>query len=374
MAPKLRFLAGRKALAIIREKGLCPEDVRVVAGASGAAKWLVLSHLDRVVFSSWLTRQTRPIFLIGSSIGAWRFAALSQNNPNAAIEKLEHAYIHQYYSDNPSAAEITRESKRILDTFLDGPHADQVFDHPVFRLNILAVRSKNGLASETLPILALGLAGAAGLNAINRKFLGFCFERVLFFDPRDRPPFIGMNQFPLQRVFLNRENLKPAVLASGAIPLIMQGIRNIPGAPDGVYRDGGVIDYHLDIPFTGQNKAGIVLFPHFGSRIIPGWFDKKLFWRRPAAANMENVLLVCPSDAFVRSLPYGRIPDRTDFYRFKGRDGERVAYWHRVVDQCAGLGAEFMEAVSSGKIRQRVAPLLDTKSAVPSAWRHSPAV
>lgn len=70
-------------------------------------------------------------------------------------------------------------------------------------------------------------------------------------------------------------NLKPALQASGSIPYLMNGVQQIPGAPKGVYRDGGPVDYHLDVPF-GLDGSGIVLYPHFSQRIIPGWFDKHL--------------------------------------------------------------------------------------------------
>ena len=52
--------------------------VDVVAGAAGGPKWLVLCGLDRAIFTSWIMERTRPVHLLGSSVGAWRFAALAQ--------------------------------------------------------------------------------------------------------------------------------------------------------------------------------------------------------------------------------------------------------------------------------------------------------
>ncbi|MBW2592551.1 MAG: patatin-like phospholipase family protein [Deltaproteobacteria bacterium] len=356
MGFNLRFIAGPKAFARIREKGLYSDDVAVLAGASGAAKWLVLSHLDRAIFSSWLKDRQKPLFLIGTSIGAWRFAALSQDRPATAIAKLESAYINQRYSNNPSPADITRESVRILDCFLDDARIGQVLAHPFCRLRLLAVRCRKMTGSGHSAVLIAGLDMAAVTNAVSRKFLKFFFERILFFDPRDRPPFISMNQFPIHRVALDKYNIKAAILASGSIPLLMQGITNISGAPEGMYRDGGVIDYHLDLPFL-QKSDKIVLFPHFKDTVIPGWFDKELFWRKPCRSHMDNVLLVTPSREFIARLPYGRIPDRKDFTRFRGRDDQRIDYWNQVVRMCECLGHEFMETVGAGTIRHRVEPM-----------------
>lgn len=36
-------------------------------------------------------------------------------------------------------------------------------------------------------------------------------------------------------------------MASGSIAVVMEGVRNIGGVPEGIYRDGGVTDYHFDI-------------------------------------------------------------------------------------------------------------------------------
>ena len=36
-------------------------------------------------------------------------------------------------------------------------------------------------------------------------------------------------------------------MASGSIPIVMKRVRNISCAPKGIYRDGGLIDYHFDL-------------------------------------------------------------------------------------------------------------------------------
>ena len=59
MANNLEFIAGSKAYSIIKESGLKPEMVRVVAGAAGGPKWLVLSRLDRAVFCEFFKQMTK---------------------------------------------------------------------------------------------------------------------------------------------------------------------------------------------------------------------------------------------------------------------------------------------------------------------------
>jgi hypothetical protein len=136
----------------------------------------------------------------------------------------------------------------------------------------------------------------------------------------------------------------------------MAGVKNIPGAPRGIYRDGGVIDYHFNIPFV-RDEESVVLFPHFMDRIIPSWFDKRLPWRGPSGTCLENVVLLCPSDAFKNRLPLGRIPDKGDFWFFRGRDDERSLCWKKVAQEGERLAEEFLNLVENGKIRQEVRPL-----------------
>ncbi len=349
--------AGRKALSVIKDNGLKQESVKVVAGAAGGPKWLVLRYLDNSVFLEFFKDRKDPLYLVGSSSGSWRLAAVSQNKINDAIERFKTEYIHQQYLTKPSAEQVSRVSRHILDSFIDDNALHEILNHPFLRLSIMTVKSHAPVASENKLSQGLGLTVAFLCNAVNRKLLKFYFNRALFFDPRDIPPFSHMNDFPIERIPLTKSNLKSALLASGSIPLVMSGVLNINGAPKGVYRDGGVIDYHLDIPFLNDDDDGIVLYPHYCDRIIPGWFDKKITWRKPSQKNMDNVLLVSPSKKFLDSLPLGKIPDRNDFYLFKGRDAERISYWKDAVERSKVLGDEFLEIVESGKIKDVVKPL-----------------
>lgn len=354
MSDNLLLFAGKKALPRLREQGLKPEDIEVIAGAAGGPKWLVLNGLDRALFFQWFRSTRKPCFLIGSSIGSWRFAAIAQGAE--AYDRFEQAYITQRYSDHPSPAEVTRESARIMDKFLDSAGVETVLNHPVFRMNLLAVRCRGLFRREGRRALIPAIFLAASANAISRKTLKLFFSRTLFYDPRTIPPFFNMNQFPLQRTALSTLNLSRALLASGSIPLVMEGVLDPAGATPGMYRDGGLIDYHLDLPFGAQ---GMVLFPHFRARIIPGWLDKMLPWRKPEAANMEQVVLLCPSQAFIERLPGGKIPDRDDFTFYRGRDEERILAWKRVIEAGRMLGDEFLDLVGGSGMRTRVRPLED---------------
>ncbi|WNG17857.1 patatin-like phospholipase family protein [Cystobacter fuscus] len=352
MSANLSLRAGPEALRLIRERGLRAEDVDVVPGASGGPKSLVLSGLDRVVFGEFFRARSRPLHLIGSSIGSWRLACLGLADPVAALERFAEAYIAQSYPPRPSPERVSQTSQEFLDTIL-GPEGDaSILGHPWVRLHVLTNRCRGLSALEPRHLQTLGLALGALGNVVSRRTLGLHLERVVFHSAGDTTPFTRLDAHRSVHVPLTRANLRPAILASGSIPLVMSGVR-IPEAPAGVYRDGGLLDYHLDLDFgAGQ---GWVLYPHFYPYVVPGWFDKSLRWRRAGPTNFRRVLLLSPSPEFVARLPHGRIPDRSDFERLS--DAERMRAWRQVVAESERLGEEFHEGLATGRLVDRIQPL-----------------
>ncbi|MGD0210402.1 MAG: patatin-like phospholipase family protein [Desulfomonilia bacterium] len=348
----LSVYAGTKAIELIRDKGLRPDMVEVVAGAAGGPKWLVLCGLDRAIFTSWLLKRSSPVHLIGSSVGSWRFAALAQGMD--AYEMFLKAYLRQTYTTVPTARMVSAEIGKILDAYLDDAGIESVLHHPYARLNVLATRCSWPGSVERKYTVVLSMVMAGILNLVNRRLLRPFFSRTLFYDGRDIPPYFFMDGFPIRQVKLVHENMRQAVMASGSMPVIMEGIKDIPGAQPGMYRDAGIIDYHIASPF---NSSKLVLFPHYMERITPGWFDKMLPWRKPDAKDLENVVLLCPGRAFVERLPGGKIPSREDFRKFWKHDCERIAFWNQVVSASTVLGDEFMEVVEQGMIMKYIRPI-----------------
>ncbi len=352
---RLRFRAGRRLLPRLMDAGLKPSDVRVVPGAAGGPKWLVLAELDRFIFGNWLKTSGEPVDLVGASAGAWRFAAAAQQDPAAALDRLKDAYIHQSYSAKPPLAEVTAQCRKIIGSFAGERAAEEILSNPHLRLQVVTARSRHLTGSDAKPVAAIGFGAAAAFNALSRKALGLFQERVVFHHPEAAPVMDEGGGLAVTRVMLTAGNLQEALLASGAIPFLSERVAAPAGAPPGWYRDGGLTDYHFD--FAWRVKEGeAVLYPHFSHEIVPGWLDKTLFWRRAGAESLKDVLLVSPSDEFVASLPMKKIPDRSDFYTFKGRDAERFRLWEETAARCRELADEFAEAVEGVKLREWVEP------------------
>lgn len=354
MKKSLLCLAGPRAYAHIREKGLASQDVRLILGASGAAKWLGIQGLDAAIFGEFLARAEKPITLWGTSIGAWKLAAACRKDPVAAFDLLAYNYIHQYYKKGDGRREVDSEAKRIVDAFLPGEAIAEILSSERFRLHFSAVRCKGWLASDEPFKLLAGITGAFFRNLKGRRNFIACFERMLFSDARNDGT-VQLEMDGYTRIPLTGENLRQALLATGSIPVVMSAVSYIHGAGPGIYRDGGLVDYH---PMPPEPLGeGIVLYPHFYSEVVPGWFDKKMPKRRATPEDLSDVLLLSPSPEFVASLPYGRIPDRKDFKRFAGDDAGREKFWKTAAAETRRLGDEFLEAVTGNRLAEIVHPI-----------------
>ena len=52
-------------------------------------------------------------------------------------------------------------------------------------------------------------------------------------------------------------------------------------------------------------------------------------------------MVLAPNPEWVRTLPNGKLPDRTDFTRYSDRYAERVAAWSTVAGAAQQLAQEF---------------------------------
>lgn len=356
MSLPIRILAGPRARARLCDEGLQPQQVRLIPGAAGGPKWLILKALDRFLFGSWLQDAHQPIDLVGASIGAWRFTAAAGGDPTACIDHFEAAYLGQRYSDQPDSDEISREVSRVFHAFVTDDLVDQVLNNSRFRLHILVNRCRGLTASERRGPLTAGLGFAAVANIISRRSLHLSFQRYVYHHADSSTDYLQKSPYRAKCHPLNKANFRPALEATGAIPLVMHGVRNIPGSPKGMYRDGGIIDYHLDLPFMKNREPGIVLYPHFFDRLVPGWFDKRLPYRRPKVDHLNDLVMISPSPALLADLPLGKISDRTDFKRFLGRDDDRIAYWRQVLAAGERMAAGLEELLEQNRIADLVEP------------------
>lgn len=332
----LDIYAGKEAQHIIQEQGFSPELFTSFLGASGGPKWFTLFGLDKYLFGEFFKDRDSVLNLVGSSAGAFRSACFAQQDPVAAIQRLATHYAETVYSDDVTPQEIT-DKARVLLTQVFGPTGiNEVINNPYFKAHFIVARSKGLVASENKALQLVGLVKSYALNRIDRRLLKNQYERFVFQSPSSELQFEDSAGFPTHHVDLTEANLEDALLASGSIPLVMSGIKDIADTPKGMYRDGGIIDYHFDILL--KNSAGLTLYPHFTPKPKAGWFDKSLK-RKVDPKNYSKTVMLVPSPRFIESLPYGKIPDRDDFKKMEPQ--QRIKYWKTVLSETERLAEHF---------------------------------
>lgn len=345
----LRFLAGPTAFNTLVEQGLKSEHFTQLLAASGGPKWLGIAGLDKYLFAEFFKARQMPLYTFGASSGAWRLACLAQQEPLKAYCRLEDFYIGQRYESVPQPAEVSEQVRGVVRGILGTSGGGEIVSNPYIHSHVVVCRGKhlNRLAHK-LP-LAAGLALAAATNLVSRRSLAWHFERVVFSQQVAASPFLQLKDLPSQQAKLTTANVDDVMLATGSIPLVLAPVSCIEGVAVGQYYDGGITDYHFDLPLS--HAKGLTLYPHFYPTISPGWFDKSLSWRQ-GRSHYHNALVLAPSAEFVASLPFGKIPDREDFKQLD--TAQRIKYWRTSVALSERLAEEFAEVVAQGNLIERL--------------------
>ncbi|HOG16976.1 MAG: hypothetical protein A4E73_01249 [Syntrophaceae bacterium PtaU1.Bin231] len=356
MSSRIRILAGKRIYPLLRDGGFDWGSIAAYFAPAVGPRWLISCGFDRALLREGVLKRKRAPLLVGASAGAWRLAAWLQPEALKSYRILMESYIDTVYSRRDTPASILASLWRIVDSYIENDALPFALANKNYRLAVITARTRHLVAAENGILQRLGLGFCFAANAFNRSLLRYFAERVVFFHGALPPYFCLQRGFRGRHIPLSAANFKAAVVASGAIPLVVAGVRNIYGAPYGTYRDGGLVDYHLTHRYSRQDDE-ITLFFHHQERIVPGWLDKKLSHRRVPEDVLGNVLMITPTPGFVQSLPDGKIPDRDDFRTYVNRPSERIRKWRAAVEIAAPLGEVFLDLVESRRLGKLVEPL-----------------
>ncbi len=342
--------AGSSIFPMIKDGGFDWDRVTHYIGPGAGPRWLIASGFDLALLKNEVLGNTFPVTLVGSSAGALRFAAWIQPEYEKSYRSLMEAYISMTFSRRDNSRSVLRTIANVIDDYIEDDALPFALASKRYRLAIITARARNMTASERVLLQGFGMGAAFLFNSLHRSWIQLFFQRVVFYGGAIPPPFCLKKDFRGRVVPLDMVNFKHVIMASSSIPLVVAGVRDIYGAQNGIYRDGGLTDYHLNQKYASKEGEAILLFSH-QRRIVPGWMDKKLTHRKPLDENLENVLMIYPSEAFIRRLPGGKVPDRQDFKTFVSDPKTRMENWRRAVEMSEPLGEEFLEMVANGTIR-----------------------
>ena len=144
----IRVRAGRRAYEQIRAGGFNLDRIGTYFGPAGGPRWLVAGGFDLTLLKEGLLGRTLPVWLVGASAGAWRFAAWLQPEAVKSYLALREAYISATYGRKDNPKTILRSLTAIIDSYIEDDALPFALTNKTYRLAILTCRMKHLVASE----------------------------------------------------------------------------------------------------------------------------------------------------------------------------------------------------------------------------------
>lgn len=347
-----RCLLGTQAREALLQSDASPDSFRLMLAASGGPKWLGLVGIDRCL-KRFLSQRTpeHPLPLLGASSGSWRMAAMCCDQDGETYEQLIHEYIEQRFEGSPSPREVSEVCRRYIARLFTPARVKHALSNPNFQLNFTTALGPNEHPHQVSTLLRV--LSSLVLNMFGRKHLARAYERATFSvlpHPTGSPLEGGWDDFPSHTVPLSEENFQRGLMASGSIPLVLEGESSIPHSPIGHHLDGGLIDYHFEV-----EQIGPILYPHFDEDPIPGWMDRFPPYRRISRQARDQLCLLLPSQQTLDRFPTGTYPCRQDFQGYP--NDARIKLWRQTVEQSQALETELKLCLESGDLVNIAEPL-----------------
>lgn len=304
---------------------------------------------DKYLLSNWFQDRQTPLHLVGASAGAWRMLCYLMPDPLDALDRFLASYAGQAYEVWPTREELSHKLEEMMGDVLGESGAEKLFQENMERLYVIS--SQTHFPPKANGTYKFSFAKLILKNLISRKWLQADLKRIVFTNSTANDLLVE-DGFTTEYLPFNSKEYLPALRSTGSIPLLMNPVDTIVERP-GLLWDGALIDYHMGVDYQTE---GLILYPHFTDKIIQGWFDKFLFWRKYKGRALDKMILISPSEAFVKSLPDAKIPDRKDFETYIKDNDRRIKNWYEVARRGKEMADEFDYYWKAGKINEIIQP------------------
>ena len=267
------------------------------------------------------------------------------NNPIETLDRFLESYVEQTYPVWPTGAEVSQKMKEILEYSL-GENGKSELLNPVNKfLHVITAQSsfRFKAGSSYKPQFAKIVLK----NLLSRNWLKGEMDRVVYSNNNQADNLFDIHD-EIKTIYntFSTETLIEALRATGTIPMLMEPVTTITNPPYMLW-DGALVDYHIGLQYT---SPGLVFYPHFANRIIPGWFDKFTPWRKVDKRATDKMIMIYPSAEFVASLPDQKIPDRKDFETYFDQKDKRISNWYEVARRGDEIANEFHSMYTNGSL------------------------
>lgn len=350
MAKTFKLKAGLKAIDHIKKRGLSPDDITVMNAAAGGPRWISLYAFDKYLAQQWFQDRTKPLHLVGSSSGAWRMMCHALPDTLEAFDRFLDYYVNQSYDTLPPPELVANGLDEVVSNILGDNTAQSLLDNTNKKLYIISTLCHTGRLSKRQQQLYFGKLGFK--NLFSRNWLAKDVERIIFTNTTDSDVILE-DRFTSKYLAFNDEHLIHMIRSTGTLPFLMTPVDSIPEL-NGVLWDGAIIDYQIGLEY---NTDGLIFFPHYMDTLHQGYFDQYLPYRKFNGKVLDRMIMLSPSEEYIKSLPNNKISDSTDWKAYLGNNEERTSNWYEVARRGQEIVDEFDYYYRAGKLMDVIEPI-----------------
>ena len=275
-------------------------------------------------------------WLIGGSTGGMRSLAFVSSLllDQDLTSKMKDHYCEMYYKHGDTADVLHPMMLTMFNIVSPDKVLEECLAHDTFKIAIMVseLRYPFSLLPMLLlrPFLVLVVLMHFMLPTLIETLF---FQRLCFFSGDNPPPFLDSDE-SVQFCNLTVKNSKQVLHATTSMPLISKPCRYIDGIGPGVYFDGGITDFYLNMKI--ENAHGLLLGDLDPSApIYRSALDQFLPWTRHLPEHyFEQVSVVRPTKEFVKSLGSSSLPSVKDWFsnEYIKNPEKRKKIWNLVYD------------------------------------------
>ncbi|RKO89015.1 hypothetical protein BDK51DRAFT_51622 [Blyttiomyces helicus] len=312
------------------------------APASGPRSLVTLGfdrRLKHLVQSDALTSKK---WLVGSSTGALRFAALlgSLVTGENLTRELKNQYCRMHYKDGVSSGEEHRVvgchangaipfspcrkdtpatlapmMRRMYNICAPASHLDEILAHPHARLAFIVSRVKSPF--DRLPDWQLRIVFAIfAFFSLFFNVAPLLLSRIVFYSGDEVPKFLenGVGgSGNVEFVSLVKDNIYEVLHATTCVPFIQERCEYITGIGPGLFIDGAMTDYQLNTKMP-STLPSLLLSDMDHPAVYQTALDALIGLRSAPSALFEHASYVHADPSFSASLPEKKAPSMCDFF------------------------------------------------------------
>lgn len=279
------------------------------------------------LFASGSVKDTK--WLVGASMGAVRISALIGtiiSGKDLTSEVKEH-FTQMYYKVGDTPASLSRMMSGLFEKCAPKDLVNDIVHHPQLHLAVMVTAIAPSYRKYPDWKLKVLFGAHFLVNIITQRLLGTLYNRLCFYSGPTPPPF--MTDCPdIQFIPLTTENFFDVMRATTCIPCVSERCTYIEGAGEGLYMDGGISDFMLNVCIRDPTYSALLL-NDLSEKVKQSFFDRYLPYRNTPNAFFENCSIIWPSYVFINSMVPKALPCSLDWFvgRYIKNPEERMYFW-----------------------------------------------